>query len=559
MNEEKEFTSALDQIDLYSMLRDVLRNLWVIVIGAIAVGMIVNMSVKSDFQSTYSTKTTFVVTSRTSSNYTYSNLSAASSMASSFSNILNSRLLQKKVCQDLELPSFNATTSARVIKGTNLMTLQVTSDSPYNAYRIIRSIMNNITGLTQYVSSDMVMEVLQDPKVPTGADASFTALNQTLKAFALTGAVLVVVFMYLSYRKETIKGDKDLEDKLDAHCLGMVYHDAAYPSLRAFLTGKKNRHLVTDLSAKFEYVERFKKIGANISSNARRHDAKIILVTSVREHEGKSTVSANVALSLAQQAHKVLLIDGDLRRPTLQNLFLRKKDKLPATLGDLLTGKASLMDALWFDKRRKLYLLLNNKNYTNSTDIVSSPNMKSLLESATEFFDFIIIDSPPMSLMADAEVLVDLSDLSVLVVKYDGVLAPDLNDAIDSLRDCRAHFAGCILNDVRTLPGARRAVGGYGGYGRYKSYRRYGDYNAYGKYGTSNSTRSSSSTAKVRSSSSRNATDGNKQSSARNSALSETKKTGNTMKKEPTKPEKASKKEPTKTGSGTPADQIIQQ
>ena len=95
MNEEKEFTSALEHIDLYSMLRDVLRNLWAIVIGALAVALIVNMSVKSDFQSTYSTKTTFVVTSRTSSNYTYSNLSAASSMASSFSNILNSRLLQK--------------------------------------------------------------------------------------------------------------------------------------------------------------------------------------------------------------------------------------------------------------------------------------------------------------------------------------------------------------------------------------------------------------------------------------------------------------------------------
>ena len=498
MNEEREFTSVLDQIDLYSMFRDVLRNLWVILLGAIAAGMIVNMSVKSDFQSTYSTKTTFVVTSRTSSNYTYSNLSAASSMASSFSNILNSRLLQKKVCQDLGIPSFNATTSASVIQGTNLMNLQVTSDTPRNAYLIIRSIMRNINGLTQYVSSDMVMEVLQEPKVPTGADASFTAARQTLKAFVLAAAAITLVYMYLSYRKDTIKGDKDLEDKLDAHCLGMVYHDSAYRNVRDFLSGKRNRHLVTDLSAKFDYVERYKKIGANISSNARRHDAKVILVTSVREHEGKSTASANIALSLAQQSHKVLLIDGDLRRPTLQTLFLRKKDTLPATLGDLLTGKAAMMDALWFDKRRNLYLMLNKKNYTNSTDIVSSPNMERLLESARDYFDFIVIDSPPMSLMADAEVLVDLSDLSVLVVKYDQVLAPDLNDAIDSLRDCKAHFAGCVLNDVRTLPGARRAVGGYGGYGRYKSYRRYGDYNAYGQYGagaarsTSSGTRSSS-------------------------------------------------------------------
>lgn len=493
MNESREFSTVLDRVDIYSMLRDVLRNLWVIAIGALAAALIVNMSVKADFQSTYSTKTTFVVTSRTSSNYAYSNLSAASSMASSFSNILNSRLLQKKVCQDLGLPSFNAKTSASVIEGTNLMTLQVTSDSPQNAYQIIRSIMRNISGLTQFVSNDMVMEVLQEPAVPTGADASFSAAQQTKKAFLVAGFALAAVFMYLSYRKETVKGEKDLEDKLDARCLGMVYHDAKYASLRDLVKGRRNRHLVTDLSAKFEFVERFKKIGANVSSAAHRQDAKIITVTSVQEHEGKSTVCSNIALSLVQQSYKVLLIDGDMRRPTLQNLFLRKKDKLPATLGDALTGKANMSDALWYDKRCGIYLMLNKKNYTNSTDIVSSDNMKRLLESAVDHFDFIVIDSPPMSLMADAEILIDQSDLSVLVVKYDEVLAPDLNDAIDSLRDCRAHFAGCVLNGVRTLPGARRAVGGYGGYGRYRNYRNYGDYNAFGGYGKSGTSHSKSS------------------------------------------------------------------
>ncbi len=497
MNEDKEFATPLDRIDTYSILRDVMRNLLVILLGALAVGLIVNMRVRSDFQSTYSTKTTFVVTSRTSSNYAYSNLSAASSMANSFSNILNSSLLRKKVCQDLGVSSFNAQTSASVIENTNLMNLRVTSDSPYNAYRIIRSIMSNINGLTQYVSSDMVMEVLQEPSVPTGADASFTALRQTVKAALLAALVLTAVFMYLSYRKDTIKGEKDLEDKLDARCLGSVYHDPTFSNFTAFLRGKKNRHLVTDISAHFEYVERYKKIAANISSTAQKHNAKILAVTSVREHEGKSTVSANVALSLARQNYKVLLVDGDMRRPTQQNLFLRKKDKLPATLGDLLTGKATMMDALWYDKRRSLYLLLNKKNYTNSTDIVSSDTMKRMLDAACEHFDYIVVDSPPMSLMADAEVLCDLSDLSILVVKYDEVMAPNQNHAIDSLRDCGAHFAGCILNDVRTLPGARRAVVGYGGYGRYKNYRRYGEYNSYGRYGSTGSSRSGSQTKKA--------------------------------------------------------------
>ena len=480
----QNITTILDKLDLYSMIRDALRNLWVIVLGALAAAMIVNMSVRADFQSTYSTTATFVVTSKTSSNMAYSNLSAASTMANSFTNLLNSNLLKKKVCMDLGMSSFDAVATANVIKGTNLMTLKVTADTPRNTYRIIRSIMSNMSGLTQYVSSEMIMEVLQEPSVPTGADASFTAARQSLKAFLLAAFGLTLVFMYLSYRKETIKGEKDLETKLDAKCVGMLYYDSKYNSFSDFMKHKKDKHLVTDVTAPFELVERYKKIAAHISGEAHKADAKTILVTSVREHEGKSTVSANLALSLIKQSYKVLLIDGDMRRPSQQKLFLDDEDEIKATLGDLLMGKATMGEALWQDKGSGLHLLLNDHNYVNSTDIVSSEYMAKLLDVVKKYFDFIVVDSPPMSLMADAEVLADLCDMSVLVINYDTVLAQDLNDAIDSLRDCRASFAGCVLNMVHTLPGSRRVIGGYGGYGRYGSYGRYGRYGRYGSYGS---------------------------------------------------------------------------
>ena len=101
--------------------------------------------------------------------------------------------------------------------------------------------MSNINNLTEYVSTDMVMEVLQEPSVPTGADASFTALRQTLKASMLASLALAAAFVYLSYRKQTIKSEKDMEDKLDARSLGVVFHDPKYPNFTAFLRGKQSR------------------------------------------------------------------------------------------------------------------------------------------------------------------------------------------------------------------------------------------------------------------------------------------------------------------------------
>ena len=142
-----------------------------------------------------------------------------------------------------------------------------------------------------------------------------------------------------------------------------------------------------------------------------------------------------------------------------------------------------MSDVLRRDRERGIHLLLSDRNISNSTDIVSSENMSRLVALMREYYDYIVIDSPPMSLMADAEVLANLSDMSLLVVGYDRALAQDLNDAIDSLRDCKANFAGCILNQVRTMPTTRRVIGGYGGYGHYGNYGRYGKYGNYGRYG----------------------------------------------------------------------------
>lgn len=487
MEKKQNTATLLDQLDLYSIFRDVLRNLWVILLAALGVGLIVYMNIHAQSKTTYSTKATFVVTSRSSGGSATANLSTASTMAGNLSNVLNSNLLKKMVCRDLGMETLEASMNASSVKDTNLLTLSVTADTPKDAYLVIRSIMKNIDELSDYVSRDLVLNVLQPPQVPTKSDAYRPARSKTIKACMLAACGFALAFAWLSFRKETIRGEKDIETRLEARSLGIVYADGDRNPLRElwnrYIRKKKNRLLVTELTAKFDFVEHYKKISAHIAGQAQKNDAKIILVTSVREHEGKSTVSANLALSLAQQSHQVLLIDGDMRRPTQQTLFLEKGEDLQVTLGDLLQGKGTLTDALRYDEKRSIYLLLNERNYANSTDIVSSENMTRLLEVVRKAFDYIIIDSPPMALMADAEVLADRSDMSILVVNYDLVPAPDLNDAIDSLRDCRGEFAGCILNNVRTLPGARKTIVGYGGYGRYGRYGHYGKYGKYGHYG----------------------------------------------------------------------------
>ena len=483
MENRNEYASLSDKLDFFSIIRDIFRSLWAILLLSLSVAMIVNVAARANYQSSYSSQAVFAVKARSGTNYSRANLTSASTMANSFSNILNSNLLKKKVCDDLNISSFNARTSAQVIKDTNLITLKVTAETPKETYNTICSVMRVINELTPYVSGNMVVEVLQEPRVPVGADAGYNGYQPARRAFIITFILGILLFGILSYFKNTIKSGPDLERKTDSRFLGQIYHEKNYYSLKDRITRSKDKHLITGIHASFDFVEGYKKIAANLSGHLKRNEEKVVMVTSVRAHEGKSTMAANLALALEESGHTVLLIDGDLRRPSLNKIFLGKNEKLPATFNDLLAGKNTVKDTVWHEKGHKLYLFLNEKGRNDSSDIVASKRMKDVVDAAKRHFDYVIIDTPPLALLSDAETLADLSDLSILTVKYDYTLAPQVNDAIDSLSGCKAEFYGCVLNDVHAMPGARNAVGGSGHYGHYGNYSHYGHYGNYGRYG----------------------------------------------------------------------------
>ncbi len=486
---EWEAGAVLRSVDPYSLVLDLLKSLWAVILGAAAAAMFTLMFYQTSSVQTYTSTASFAVMSRTGSSYTSSNLSAAYTTASSLSNILNSDLMKKKVCEGLGLEDYSADSTASAIENTNIVTLSVTSESMKLTYDVIREMIRVYPTMMQYLSSNAVLQVLQEPTVPSRGNYSLDYSGPARRAFVIVFLLLLAAFAVLSVRRDTLKSGHDLAQKLDARALGVINHERKFKTATD-LVHRRDSLLITDVTAGFRYVEEYRKIAAALTASAAQHDnARILLVTSVGEHEGKSTVAANLALALQIQGKKTVLIDGDLRRPVQARIF-RKKVHPGRTLVDLLNGNVRPADAVYIDKKTGLYLLLSPKEgYRRSTEILSGGAFAQYLQSLKNEADFIVIDSPPMSLMADAEYLAGLAELSVMVVEYDRVPAEDVNDAIDTLGECQCPVAGCILNNRRKLPGAGVIAGygyGYGhgyGYGRYGSYSRYGRYGQYGKYG----------------------------------------------------------------------------
>lgn len=461
-----------------TILRDVLRRWYWIVAAALLAGMAAYVVAGARYVPVYRTDTTFVVSAKGSSTTVYQNLSATTNLATVFSEVLNSSILRSAVLEELGLESFDGQITATAVPETNLLTLQVTASDPRTAFLVTRSVIENHQIVSYQVLGDTILEVLQQPKVPQAPINSAGELAYMKKAAVLAAAGVCGLLCVLSATADTVRTQREAEEKLGCRVLGVVRHERKYKTLKALLRRRKTGILLTKPSTSFLFAETIRKLRRRIEQQMPT-DGKVLMVTSVAENEGKSTLAVNIALAMAKKDKRVLLIDADLRRPACWKLL-----EYPwhgAGTVEVASEKASLQDAMQRSKDSRLCMLLERKGTGMSTDLVGSDGMARLIGQAREQFDFVVVDTPPMSVAPDAECMVELVDAALLVVQQNVVTAGRINSAASSLQGGRSKLLGCVLNNVY----GTGAGGGYGhsygyGYGRYGRYGTYGRYGAYG-------------------------------------------------------------------------------
>lgn len=454
------------------ILRDLARHLWLIVAAAMLAASFGYVISSMAYSPKYRTTTAFVVTSRTSSANPFSNLSSTKSMADSFSKILGSDVMRKYVAQDLGVDRVNGEIRASAVEETNIIELYVTADNQRDAYLITRSLLNNYEKLTGKLLDSITLEILKGPVVPTAPINSSDAVRIS-KLAALAAAVLAAAYVCArAYLRDTVKTVDELERKLDAKLLASVQHETKHKTVKDALSRKKTSILITNPTTGFVFVETFKKLRTKVDYSVRREGCRVIMVTSVLEDEGKSTVAANLALAMGRKYRNVLLVDADFKKPAIYKI-LDYQDREFESLSDILEGKAQMSDAVIVDKHRKIMSVVNRKAIRYSEELTSSSKLRSFIEESSKNLDVIIIDTPPMMAGPDAECIADLADAAVLVVRQDQAPVFLINDSIDAINRSKAKLLGCVFNNVYSADFNDSYSYGYGG--------KYGY--GYGKYG----------------------------------------------------------------------------
>lgn len=223
----------------------------------------------------------------------------------------------------------------------------------------------------------------------------------------------------------------------------------------------------------FSYTEAYKTLRTNLSFASISKQYKKIIITSAIPNEGKSTVAANLAITLAESDAKVLLLDCDLRNPTLRRL-LRVRPEYKQGLTSLLTGQAPTEECIIHHPKIKCDVLLAGATPPNPVELLSSQQMKTLLDQLSEKYDYIICDTPPVSVVTDAAALSQFCDGVLLVVRQKVSTKEQVHTAKRNLDAVQANVLGTILSYYDRSNDTQAVNPYYGGYYHFGSSRKNG-------------------------------------------------------------------------------------
>ena len=206
--------------------------------------------------------------------------------------------------------------------------------------------------------------------------------------------------------------------------------------------------------------EYYNSIRTNIQFSGR--DLKVITLTSVRAGEGKSTTSANIAISFAKAGFKTLLIDADIRNSVMSGTF--KADRKFEGLSNYLSGNAELSNVISNTDIDNLMLIPAGQVPPNPTTLLQNSYFNFMIDTVKEFFDYVIIDTPPIGHVIDSAIISQKADANILVTDAGAIKRRFIQKAKEQMEKSGALFLGIVLNKVE------ETLDSYGGYVAYASY-----------------------------------------------------------------------------------------
>lgn len=460
-------------IDISGTIRKILgafRRLgWIVFVLALAAGGILYMVAKKNYVPVYTAKGTFAVSVSASDSAIpgYYNNAKASEMAQTYKYLLTSGIVENIIAKDLGSGRVPAGITAEVVPETNLLILKATSRDPDNAYATIRSVLSNYSQISNIVMYNAQMTLIEEPVIPIQPVNPPYYISYAEKGAFMGGILGIILVVFLSSVRRTVLKSADIKTELNMQCIGIIPEVILKKRSRK----KRKKILITNDVTGFGFREAFRALRTKLEISMKDKKSKVILVTSALPNEGKTCIAVNLALALAQNSRSVVLIDGDLRNPSVTNAADIRAGKEGGIL-EVLSGKVPLDKAMIPVEGSSLSILPGTEASEEAPEKLASRSMEKIIEDLRGRAEYIIIDTAPAGFMTDAAVLASYADGIVMAVKQDYAKIYNIMEAMENLSDSHTPILGCVMNNVKS----NYEDFGYGVYGKYGKYGKYGVY-----------------------------------------------------------------------------------
>jgi polysaccharide biosynthesis transport protein len=305
---------------------------------------------------------------------------------------------------------------------------------------------------------------------PEPLEASFPKLQIFAPGGMMLGLLMGVGLAFLiELLNDRVRTPKDVTTHLHIPLLGIIpdaEEDDALEEIELALVVREAPGSIIS--------EAYRRLKANLRVSLQAEKAKTILITSGGAGDGKTAVAVNLATTLVADGKKVLLIDGNFRRPALQKIFAGKQSEVSSSgggvlgLSGLLTGQCGLKDVIKSSGTELLEIIESGQMPANPSELLGGDAMQGLIKQERDNYDYVIIDGPPVLLASEAKTLAKHVDGTIIVFNAMATRRGAAIRTINELRQVDAWIFGCVLFGVKTLKG---------GYFR-ESFRSYQEYQA---------------------------------------------------------------------------------
>ena len=432
----------MEEINIADFLRFLKKYVVVIVMITLVcvLGTIIyDVAIKTPKYTTYTT--VILVQNATNSasddTITQNDLVLNQKLVDTYQEIIKSRLVLEQVIKKLGLnysySEIQKEVSVTSQEDTEILKISVTDRNAESAAKIANMAAEVFNDEITKIYNINNVSVIDTAQVPVNPSNNSTIRDIVLAVFVgIVGSTAVVFIIF--YFDDTLRYTDNMENDIEMPVIAKVFKDDS------------GVELVVDKKPKALASESIRNLRTNLQFASVDKKLQTILVTSTIPSEGKSFISANLAVSFAQAGKKVLLIDCDLRKGRQHKIF---KVSSKHGLSNLLIGDIkNAFDYINETKTPNLYVISRGTFPPNPSELLNSKKNATLIEKLKEKFDIIILDGAPISGLSDSLILSSLVDEVVLVSSLNFTPKKDLKAAKKDLENVGAHIAGCVVNKI---------------------------------------------------------------------------------------------------------------